>query len=128
MTVSFKTLGCRLNQAEEVVFASQFLAAGWRLAGEGEVPDAIVLHSCAVTRAAERETFRQIRSWRKDPHFADTLIVVTGCAVACNAPELFRDAGADLVVAKCDQHRLAELTVEPLNRLTVEPLNRLANH
>ena len=122
MTVAFKTLGCRLNQAEEVVFASQFLAAGWRLAGEGEAPDAIVLHSCAVTRAAERETFRQIRSWRKDPHFAHALIVVTGCAVACNAPELFRDAGADLVVAKCDQHRLAELTVEPFNRLTVEPL------
>ncbi|MBQ6248298.1 MAG: MiaB/RimO family radical SAM methylthiotransferase [Kiritimatiellae bacterium] len=122
MTVSFKTLGCRLNQAEEVVFASQFLAAGWRLATTDETPDVIVLHSCAVTRAAERETFRQIRSWRKDPHFADTLIVVTGCAVACNTPELFHDAGADLVVAKRDQLRIAELVVEPLNRLTVEPL------
>ena len=56
MTVTFKTLGCRLNQAEEVVFASQFLAAGWRLAGEGEAPDAIVLHSCAVTPATRRNS------------------------------------------------------------------------
>ena len=111
MTVAFKTLGCRLNQAEEVVFASQFLAAGWRLATTDETPDVIVLHSCAVTRAAERETFRQIRSWRKDPRFAHSLIVVTGCAVACNAPELFRDAGADLVVPKRDLGQLASLVL-----------------
>ena len=125
LKVAFRTLGCRLNQAEEADFARQFLAAGCRLAEKGETPDVIVLHSCAVTRAAERETFRQIRSWRKDPQLANTLIVVTGCAVACNAPELFRDAGADLVVARRDQFRLAELVVEPLNRLTVKPLNRL---
>ena len=124
LKVAFRTLGCRLNQAEEADFAAQFLAAGCRLADKDETPDIIVLHSCAVTRAAERETFRQIRSWRKDPQLANTLIVVTGCAVACNAPELFRDAGADLVVAKRDQFRLAELVVKPLNRSTFEPLNR----
>ncbi len=125
MTVAFKTLGCRLNQAEEVVFASQFLAAGFRLAAKDETPDVIVLHSCAVTRAAERETFRQIRSWRKDPTFANTLIVITGCAVACNAPNLFRNAGADLVVAKRDQLRLAELVSASLNRVTVENVETL---
>jgi threonylcarbamoyladenosine tRNA methylthiotransferase MtaB len=109
--VAFRTLGCRLNQAEEADFAAQFLAAGCRLADKDETPDIIVLHSCAVTRAAERETFRQIRSWRKDPKLANTLIVVTGCAVACNAPELFRDAGADLIVAKRDLGQLASLVL-----------------
>ena len=123
LKISFRTLGCRLNQAEEADFAAQFLAAGCRLAEKGETPDVIVLHSCAVTRAAERETFRQIRSWRKDPQLANTLIVVTGCAVACNAPELFRDAGADLVVHRQDLARLAQMVVEPFNRLTVEPFN-----
>ena len=86
MTVAFKTLGCRLNQAEEADFAAQFQTAGCRLADKGETPDILVLHSCAVTRAAERETFRQIRVWRRDPALAHTKIVVTGCAVACNAP------------------------------------------
>ncbi len=112
MTVAFKTLGCRLNQAEEADFAAQFQAAGCRLADEGETPDILVLHSCAVTRAAERETFRQIRAWRRDPALAHTKIVVTGCAVACNAPELFRDAGADLVIAKGNLDRLASLVLE----------------
>ena len=125
MTVAFKTLGCRLNQAEESDFAAQFQAAGCRLADSGETPDILVLHSCAVTRAAERETFRQIRAWRKDPALAHTKIVVTGCAVACNAAELFRDAGADLVIHRQDLARLAQIVVEPFNRLTVEPLNRL---
>ena len=122
MTVAFKTLGCRLNQAEEADFAAQFQAVGCRLADNSETPDILVLHSCAVTRAAERETFRQIRAWRRDPALAHTKIVVTGCAVACNAPELFRDAGADLIINKQDLPRLAQLVVEPLDRLTVEPL------
>ena len=112
MTISFKTLGCRLNQAEEADFAAQFQAAGCRLADKGETPDVLVLHSCAVTRAAERETFRQIRAWRRDPALTHTKIVVTGCAVACNAAELFRDAGADLVIAKGDLPVLASLVVE----------------
>ena len=112
MTVAFKTLGCRLNQAEEADFAAQFQAAGCRLSDKGETPDILVLHSCAVTRAAERETFRQIRAWRRDPALANTKIVVTGCAVACNALELFRDAGADLVIHKGDLDRLASLVLE----------------
>ncbi len=112
MTVAFKTLGCRLNQAEEADFAAQFQSAGCRLAEKDETPDILILHSCAVTRAAERETFRQIRAWRRDPALARTKIVVTGCAVACNAAELFRDAGADLVVAKGDLPVLASLVVE----------------
>ena len=123
MTVAFKTLGCRLNQAEEADFAAQFQAAGCKLADKGETPDILVLHSCAVTRAAERETFRQIRAWRRDPALAHTKIAVTGCAVACNAPELFRDAGADFVIPKQDIARLAQIVVEPLDRQTVKPSN-----
>ena len=122
LKVAFRTLGCRLNQAEEADFARQFLTAGCRLAEKGETPDVIVLHSCAVTRTAERETFRQIRSWRKDPQLANTLIVVTGCAVACNAPELFRDAGADLIVPKCDLPELASIVVASLHRCIVASL------
>ena len=125
MTISFKTLGCRLNQAEEADFVAQFQAAGCKLADKGETPDILVLHSCAVTRAAERETFRQIRAWRRDPTLAHTKIVVTGCAVACNAPELFRDAGADFVIHRQDLARLAQIVVGPLDRLTVGPLDRL---
>ena len=103
--MAFRTLGCRLNQAEESGFAAQFLAAGCRLADRGEPLDILVLHSCAVTRAAERETFRQIRSWRRDPQLARAFIAVTGC-----------------VVAKGDLVRLAQIVVGRFNRLTVEPL------
>ena len=122
MTVAFKTLGCRLNQAEEAVFAAQFQTAGCRLANKDETPDILILHSCAVTRAAERETFRQIRAWRRDPALAHTKIVVTGCAVACNAPELFHEAGADLVVAKGDLPELASIVVASLHRCIVASL------
>lgn len=108
-TVLFKTLGCRLNQAEEADFAAQFISRGFRLAEHDEIPDVIVLHSCAVTRAAERDTFRQIRSWRKDTSLSNTFIAVTGCAVACNDSRLFHDAGANIIIQKKDHPHIADI-------------------
>lgn len=96
--VRFKTLGCRLNQAETGNFSRLFLDAGWTISEEE--PDAVVLHSCAVTRTAERETFRFLRILRREHPTA--LIAVTGCAAACNSESLFREAGADIVVAAKD--------------------------
>ena len=118
-TISIKTLGCRLNQAEEADFAAQLIAHGFRLAAKDDIPDVILLHSCAVTRAAERDTYRQIRSWRSDTALSKTLIAVTGCAVACNPSATFADAGADLVIAKKDQSRLAEMILAALEHRTV---------
>lgn len=108
-SVAFATLGCRLNQAEEADAAALLVAAGLRLAGDGEVPDAIVIHSCAVTRRAERDTFRRIRSIRADSRYSDTLVAVTGCAVECNDHEALFEAGADFVVGRRDFGRLATI-------------------
>ncbi len=124
MKVAFKTLGCRLNQAEEGDFAAQFAAAGCILAKPGEKPDILVLHSCAVTRAAERETFRLLRAWRRDPALAQTHIVVTGCAVACNSADLLSRAGADLVVPKRDLASLASLVLGRYGGTAARPLPR----
>ena len=124
MSVAFKTLGCRMNRAEAAVFAAQFAAAGFRLADDGEPADVVVLHSCAVTRAAERETFRLLRAWRRDPATAKALVVATGCAVACNRPELLLEAGADMVVPKAGQGTLAEAVAARLNRRVEAPSPR----
>ena len=116
-TFGFLTLGCRLNQAEEAQFAGQFESIGWRRAAPEETPDAIVLHSCAVTRNAERETFQRLRSLRRARGDSPTpVLVVTGCAVACNSAEAFLEAGADLLVPRKEHPRLAELVAERLGQ------------
>ncbi len=116
-TFGFRTLGCRLNQAEEAQFAGQFESIGWRRAAPGETPDVIVLHSCAVTRNAERETFQHLRSLHRARGDSPTpVLVVTGCAVACNSAETFLEAGADLLVPRKEYPRLAELVAERLGQ------------
>lgn len=101
-TIRFETLGCRLNQAEESIFAADFAANGWRvLSGPGERADVIVLHSCAVTRQAERSTLQKLRSFKRGAD-AEGLpaVAVTGCAAAALPEAALREAGADIIVRR----------------------------
>ena len=110
MTIRFITLGCRLNQAEEAIFAAEFSAAGWTVV-QGEVQsDVVIVRSCAVTRQAERSTLQTLRALKLDVS-EDLLpfVVVTGCATAAIPALTLRDAGADLVVVKGDEADLLKI-------------------
>lgn len=104
--VRFITLGCRLNQAEEAIFAADFSANGWDVAFGGDDADAdgqevVVLHSCAVTRMAERKTLQAIRALKRvDPPKAAPMVAVTGCATAALPEQVLREAGADLIIPR----------------------------
>jgi len=87
MTVSFKTFGCRLNQAEAAQFATAFEAAGFRQVPFGSDAHVMVFHSCTVTWKAENECLKVIRKTRLAHPSA--WIVLTGCAVAtCDPAQL----------------------------------------
>jgi threonylcarbamoyladenosine tRNA methylthiotransferase MtaB len=76
MTVSFYTLGCKLNQAE-----SDGLAAGFARAGFSVVPkagDLRIINTCTVTGKAEQKMRRIVRLERADENAA---VIVTGCAI-----------------------------------------------
>lgn len=113
MTIRFITLGCRLNQAEEAIFAAEFSAAGWTVV-QGEVQsDVVIVRSCAVTRQAERSTLQTLRALKLDVS-EDLLpfVVVTGCATAAIPCLTLSDAGADLVVVKADEADLLKIVAE----------------
>lgn len=101
-TIRFETLGCRLNQAEESIFAADFAANGWLVLSEsGENADVVVLHSCAVTRQAERSTLQKLRSFKRGAVAGHIPVVaVTGCAAAALPETILRDAGADVIVLR----------------------------
>ena len=78
-TVSFETLGCRLNQAETAVFTRQFIGRGYRLIDDSAEADLCVINTCTLTHQATSKCRRLIRSIiRRNP---DVCIAAVGCYV-----------------------------------------------
>lgn len=87
-TVSFQTLGCKLNQYETDALASRFQNAGYRVAGDGERPDCYIINTCTVTNRGDRKSRNAInRALRA----RSPLVVVTGCFAESHKDELERD-------------------------------------
>ncbi len=109
MRVAVKCFGCRLNRAESLEFERAFVAEGVTPVRYGEPAEIVVLHTCAVTQAAEDECVRLLRLLRQEqPHL---MLVVAGCAAETVTSACLLAAGADLVAARRDKKVLAQLTV-----------------
>lgn len=77
MTVSFYTLGCKLNQSESEALASAFQSQGFFISSDVVSSDIAVINSCTVTSKSEQKARRIIRKiCRENPQ---GLIIVTGC-------------------------------------------------
>lgn len=94
-TVALETLGCKLNQAESESLAGELLAAGYRLAADGENADICIVNTCTVTHIADRKARHLLRLARRNHPRA--LVVATGC-YARRVPAELVQLGADLVV------------------------------
>ena len=113
-SVSVKTIGCRLNQAESAGIMAAFRAAGYGTVLPGDEADVCVVHTCAVTANAERKCVQFARSIkRRNP---ETFLVLAGCAVEVSHDRLRRDTGADLLAGQADKSRLPELVAANPNR------------
>lgn len=75
--VSFKTLGCRLNQYETDALVTQFHKAGYEVVDYSKAADVIVINTCTVTNQSDQKSRNTINhAARKN---SEALVVVTGC-------------------------------------------------
>jgi threonylcarbamoyladenosine tRNA methylthiotransferase MtaB len=106
-TVSFATLGCRLNQVDTQQIQTLLEARGFRTVDFAEPADVVVVNTCTVTARAElsdRQTIR--RAARVSPR---ATLVVTGCWAQTSPGAVAGLKDVDLVVGNADKHRLPEL-------------------
>jgi len=105
--VAFKTLGCRLNQAESEKALEALGARGFDLAHAGEEPDVVVINTCTVTRESTASSRRLIR--RAAEAHPGATVVVTGCYAVSDPEAVKAIPGVDLVVDNEGKDRIAEL-------------------
>ncbi len=75
--VSFKTLGCRLNQYETDALVTRFHQAGYQVVDFSTPADITVINTCTVTNQSDQKSRNTINhAARKNP---EGLLVVTGC-------------------------------------------------
>lgn len=103
-TVSFTTLGCRLNQAETDAMAEDLALRG--IEQSADTPDIVVINTCTVTREATKASRMAIRrSIRNHP---DAKIVVVGCYAVSDRAEVSSIEGVDLVFGNTEKEAFAE--------------------
>jgi len=75
--VSFKTLGCRLNQYETDALVTRFHQAGYQVVDYASPADITVINTCTVTNQSDQKSRNTInQAARKNPA---GMVVVTGC-------------------------------------------------
>jgi len=106
LRVAYVTHGCRLNQFETDAVAAQFAAAGHERAEDPGEADLVILNTCTVTQAADREGRRLARRWAKT--LGPDRVVVTGCS-AQRDPAPYAALGLRLVAGNSHKHQIPEL-------------------
>ncbi len=93
------TLGCKLNQADSAALESRLVRLGMTRAADAA--DLVVLNTCTVTGAADREARQIARRLRRS--YPRARLVVTGCYAERDGAALASIAGVDHVVGMRDQ-------------------------
>jgi threonylcarbamoyladenosine tRNA methylthiotransferase MtaB len=95
-SVSFHTLGCKLNFAETGTIAGQFKAHEYEIVPFGAAADVVVLNTCTVTEQADRKCRQAIRKALRANE--EACVIVTGCFAQLRPEQIANIPGVDVVL------------------------------
>lgn len=93
----FKTLGCRLNQAEEESLRRQVLESSFLISENPEDADFVIVNSCSVTAVADRKTRQMIKQSKIKNRKSKIILVGCGAKAAKGCLEV------NLIIANRDK-------------------------
>ena len=105
-TVSFSTLGCKLNYSESSAIGRSFEKAGYQTVDFSSGADICVINTCSVTEFADRKCRQIVR--RALRHRPDARIIVIGCYAQLKPKEIASIPGVDLVLGAAEKFRVVD--------------------
>lgn len=99
------TLGCKVNQYETQAIEALLVSRGHKPCAEGEIADAVIVNTCAVTAEAGRKSRQAIHRLREENPGA--VAAVLGCYSQLS-PDAVQKLGADIVYGTADRLNLID--------------------
>lgn len=122
-TVSFHTLGCKVNHYETEAIWQLFKDDGYERTEFTQHADVYIINTCTVTNTGDKKSRQVIRrAIRNNP---DAVICVTGCYAQTSPAEIMAIPGVDIVVGTQDRNKLLGLIDE--YRTVRQPINAVRN-
>lgn len=106
-SVSFYTLGCKVNQYETDAMAESFRNNGYEIKNHNEISDIYVINTCSVTNLGERKSRQFIRRAKKEN--PESIICVVGCYAQISPEEVSNIEGVDLIIGTKEKSKIVEL-------------------
>jgi len=104
-----ENFGCRAAQADGAAIESQFRRRGLERAGSVESAEFVVVNTCAVTSAAERDARAAIRRIRRTNPGCE--VIVTGCYAQRAPGEVRALPGVSRVIGNSHKHNVAQIAL-----------------
>ena len=112
-TVSFTTLGCKVNQFETEAMTEILENDGFKVVHQGEKSDIYIINTCAVTKESERKSRQFInKAKRLNP---DALVVAVGCSVQLNSDKINKETDVDIIIGTKNKGSISKLIKDKLN-------------
>ena len=122
-TVSFYTLGCKVNHYETEAIWQLFKDNGYERTEFDHQSDVYVINTCTVTNTGDKKSRQVIRrAIRQNP---DAVICVTGCYAQTSPAEIMAIPGVDIVVGTQDRVKMLDYIEQ--SREQRQPINAVKN-
>ncbi len=105
-TISFYTLGCKLNFAETSAISRRFSEAGYVVTPFGQPADVVIINSCSVTSVADKKCRQAIS--KAAHHSPEAFIAVIGCYAQLQAEALSSLPNVNLVLGTDEKFNVLE--------------------
>lgn len=113
-TVSFTTLGCKVNQFETEAMSELLEKEGFEVVQES-VSDIYIINTCAVTNESERKSRQFInKAKRVNPN---AIVVAVGCSVQLHGEKISKDTTADIIIGTKNKGNIGKLLKEKLSHM-----------
>lgn len=103
-TVSFHTLGCKLNFSETSSIRRQFEDSGYAVVDFEKGADIYIINTCSVTDFADKKCRYEVRRALK--YSPDAKVVVIGCYAQLKPEEISNIEGVDLVLGAAEKFNI----------------------